>query len=67
MCFDKIVEMAETLPLTKRTMLKIIASVYDWIGWISPIVIPFQVHDGLSVDLSSLFLWSCWILFCLYL
>ena len=25
----------------------------------------FQVHDGLSVDLSSLFLWSCWVLFCL--
>ena len=32
MCFDKIVEMAETLPLTKRTMLKIIASVYDLLG-----------------------------------
>ena len=42
-CFDKIVEMAETLPLTKRTTLKIIASVYDPLGWISSIVIPMKV------------------------
>ena len=43
MCFDKIVELAETLPLTKRTMLKVIASVYDPLGWISPIEIPMKV------------------------
>ena len=43
MCFDKIVEMAGTLPVTKRTMLKIIASIYDLFGWISPIVIPMKV------------------------
>ena len=33
----------ETLPLTKRTMLNIIASVYDPLGWISSIVIPMKV------------------------
>ena len=43
MCFEKIVEMAETLPLTKRTMLKIIAGVYDPLGWILPIMIPMKV------------------------
>ena len=43
MCFDKIVEMAETLPLTKTTMLKIIATVYGPLGWVSPIVIPMKV------------------------
>ena len=43
MCFVKIVEMTETLPLTKRTMLKIIASVCYLLGWISPIVIPMKV------------------------
>ena len=32
MCIDKIVKMAEALPLTKRTMLKIIVSVYYPLG-----------------------------------
>ena len=43
MCSDMMVEMAETLPLTERTMLKIIASVCDPLGWISPTVIPMEV------------------------
>ena len=59
MCFDKIVEMAETLPLTKRTMLKITASVYDPLGWISPTVIPmkvlFQALCRLEADLKRKF------------
>ena len=37
MCFDRIVEMAKTLPLAKRTMLKIISTVYDPLGWIHPL------------------------------
>ena len=35
--------MAENLPLTKRTMLKIIASIYDLLRWISHIVMPMKV------------------------
>ena len=38
-----IVKSSENLPITKRTVLKVTARVYDPLGWISPILIGMKL------------------------
>ena len=40
---NKIVENAKLLPPTKRSVLKVVAQVYDPLGWISPVVITMKI------------------------
>ena len=39
---SKVVENAASLPLTKRSILTVVAQVYDPLGWITPVVIPIR-------------------------
>jgi hypothetical protein len=41
--FQGLIEAAEALPSTKRSVLKVIASIYDPIGFISPVVISMKM------------------------
>jgi hypothetical protein len=41
--FKPILEVAANLPVTKRTVLKVTAQVYDPLGWISPIIVDMKV------------------------
>ena len=40
---NKVVENAKLLPPTKRSVLKVVAQVYDPLGWISPVVITMKI------------------------
>ena len=41
--FDMLVKIAQALPATKRNVLKVVASVYDPLGILSPIVVKIKV------------------------
>ena len=40
---SKVVENASSLPLTKRSVLSVVAQIYDPLGWITPVVIPMKI------------------------
>ena len=40
---NKVVENAKLLPPTKRSVLKVVAQVFDLLGWISPVVITMKI------------------------
>ena len=40
---NKVVENAKLLPPTKRSVLEVVAHVYDPLGWISPVVIAMKI------------------------
>ena len=48
--FGHLIKLAKELPATKRSVIKVIVSVYDPIGFISPFVIPMKI---LFQDLCS--------------
>ena len=48
--FGHLIKFVKELPATKRSVIKVIASVYDPIGFISPFVIPMKI---LFQDLCS--------------
>ena len=48
---SKVVENARSLPLTKRSILSVVAQVYDPLGWITPVVIPMKIiFQKLCID-----------------
>ena len=49
-----VVENARSLPLTKRSVLSVVAQVYDPLGWITPVVIPMKIlFQKLCIDKES--------------
>ena len=51
---SKVVENARSLPLTKRSVLSVVAQIYDPLGWITPVVIPMKIlFQKLCIDKES--------------